>query len=82
MKITTAQQLSSVLKQNRTTRQQSQTDVAKQVGIRQDTVSSFEKNPNSTKLETLFKLLSALNLELEVHTRDRQVKADSWQEEW
>jgi len=66
------------------------TDVAKQVGIRQDTVSKFELNPDSTKLDTLFKMLAALNLELHVVPRAEglsseagSVKTDTdWKEEW
>jgi len=40
--------------------------VADLVNVRQATVSVFESRPDSAKLETLFKLLSALDLELEV----------------
>lgn len=85
MKITLAQQLSAVLKEYRKSRKISQTDIAKKVGIRQDTVSNFENNPDSTKLDTLFKLLSAMELELEVHPRNRETQSGQqgdWQEEW
>ncbi|QSX37555.1 helix-turn-helix domain-containing protein [Shewanella sedimentimangrovi] len=89
MKVTTSKQLSNYLKDARLAMKLSQSKVANKVGIRQDTVSSFEQNPDSTKLETLFKLLSSLNLELEV--RPRASDADSagtthdtqnWKEEW
>lgn len=80
MKITSAKQLSTVLKEHRTQSKQSQTDVAKNVGLRQDTVSNFERNPESTKLATLFRLLASMELELEVHPRQREVKG--WEEEW
>lgn len=90
MKITTAKQLSNYLKDTRQSLKLSQSKVASKVGIRQDTVSSFEQNPDSTKLETLFKLLSSLNLELEVRQRGGDnTLADStpsdnqqWREEW
>ena len=67
------------------------------MGIRQDTISSFELNPDSTKLNTLFKILSALNLELEVNVRNSKLSAQQqgnhsaadintndskWNEEW
>ncbi len=55
------------------------------MGIRQDTVSNFELNPNSTKLETFFKLLSALNLEMEIHPKDAKnnlAHKSEWKEEW
>ena len=84
MKITTAQQLSGVIKEYRSNSKLSQSDVAKKIGIRQDTISNFENNPGSTKLDTLFKLLSAMELELEVHPRNRPTakQQDDWQEEW
>lgn len=90
MKITSAKQLANTLQDTRKTKSLSQTDVAKQVGIRQDTVSKFELNPDSTKLDTLFKMLAALNLELHVATRgcDSVSETDNtkgnanWKEEW
>lgn len=92
MKVTTSKQLSNYLKDTRLSLKLSQSKVASKVGIRQDTVSSFEQNPDATKLETLFKLLSSLNLELDV--RERGAGADNapsdnapsdnqdWREEW
>lgn len=87
MKITNSKQLSACLKDIRTTQKLSQGKVASKVGIRQDTVSSFEQNPDSTKLETFFKILSALNLELTVTPRNAGTASDkvsetSWKEEW
>ncbi|MFJ5318421.1 helix-turn-helix domain-containing protein [Pectobacterium versatile] len=88
MKITNSKQLSSYLKDVRITQKLSQGKVASKVGIRQDTVSSFEQHPDSTKLETFFKILSALNLELTVTPRNVDTAnneasvASSWKEEW
>jgi HTH-type transcriptional regulator/antitoxin HipB len=93
MKVTNSKQLSAYIKDTRLNLLESQSKVAKKVGIRQDTVSSFEQNPDSTKLETLFKILSALNLELEVKVRNSELSAQqqedktlannkTWQEEW
>ncbi|MBA0219641.1 MULTISPECIES: helix-turn-helix domain-containing protein [Pectobacterium] len=88
MKITNSKQLSSYLKDVRITQKLSQGKVASKVGIRQDTVSSFEQHPDSTKLETFFKILSALNLELTVTLRNVDTTnneasvASSWKEEW
>ncbi|MDN4502517.1 helix-turn-helix domain-containing protein [Alteromonadaceae bacterium BrNp21-10] len=96
MKVTNSRQLSAYIKDIRLNQKQSQTDAAKKVGIRQDTISSFELNPDSTKLNTLFKILSALNLELEVKVRNSKLSeqqgsssaasvntSDSkWKEEW
>ncbi|TVL29246.1 helix-turn-helix domain-containing protein [Shewanella xiamenensis] len=92
MKVTTAKQLSNYLKDTRLSLKLSQSKVANKVGIRQDTVSSFEQNPDSTKLETLFKLLASLNLELEVKKRgasidnirldNNSLDGQDWKEEW
>ena len=60
MKVTSAKQLSVCIKDARLSQKLSQGKVAGKVGIRQDTVSSFELNPESTKLDTLFKILAAL----------------------
>lgn len=86
MKVTNSKQLSSYLKDARITQKLSQGKVAAKVGIRQDTVSSFEQHPDSTKLETFFKILSALNLELTVTPRNSDITDNgapsSWKEEW
>ena len=86
MKITNAKQLSTCLKNVRLAQKLSQDTIASKVGIRQDTVSSFEKMPDSTKLETFFKILSALNLELEIKPRNMQHSSaqqdKAWQEDW
>lgn len=86
MKITSARQLSAYLKDVRLSKQLSQGKVATKVGIRQDTVSSFELQPGTTKLETFFRILSALNLELEIKPRgaaNSEPQSDNiWKEEW
>ncbi|ALX92570.1 helix-turn-helix domain-containing protein [Serratia sp. JSRIV001] len=86
MKITNAKQLSIYLRDVRLAENLSQEKVASRVGIRQDTVSNFELQPGTTKLETFFKILSALDLELEVKPRGSQScetkSTDGWKEEW
>ncbi|MCW7762106.1 helix-turn-helix domain-containing protein [Photorhabdus luminescens] len=93
MKVTNSKQLSTYLKDVRLTQKLSQGKVASKVGIRQDTVSSFELHPDSTKLETFFKIMSALNLELDIRPRnateinssmedDRTTSDQVWKEEW
>ncbi|WP_411572096.1 helix-turn-helix domain-containing protein [Xenorhabdus nematophila] len=60
-----------------------QKDTADRVGIKQSTVSGFENSPEKSKLETLFKLLSSLGLELQVTERNGSTKSDSrWTREW
>lgn len=83
MKITNAKQLSAYLRDVRLSDDLSQGKVASKVGIRQDTVSSFELQPGTTKLETFFKILSALDLELEVKPKGSDTpSSDGWKEEW
>lgn len=89
MKVTNTRQLSAYMKDVRETKKLSQSKVASKVGIRQDTVSSFELSPDSTKLETFFKILSALNLELDIKPRNESGSSNSnsnsnsgWKEEW
>ncbi|MBM7456006.1 HTH-type transcriptional regulator/antitoxin HipB [Oceanisphaera litoralis] len=88
MKVTNAHQLSAYMKDVRLTQKLSQGKIADKVGIRQDTVSNFELHPDTTKLETFFKILSALELELTVQPRNTSgTDSDSgasagWKEEW
>jgi HTH-type transcriptional regulator / antitoxin HipB len=86
--ITNTHQLKAYLKDIRMSQNLSQTKVGGIAGIRQDTVSSFEQNPDSTKLDTFFKILSALDLELEIRPKringSDELKSDNkaWSEEW
>ncbi|HEH9395022.1 helix-turn-helix domain-containing protein [Aeromonas salmonicida] len=84
MKVTSAKQLSACLKDARRLQKLSQGKVANKVGLRQDTVSSFEINPESTKLDTLFKILAALELSLDIKPRTdpSDNPSSGWKEEW
>jgi len=66
MRINSAKELSVYIQDKRVSSNLSQESVADLASVRQATVSAFESRPDSAKLETLFKLLSALDLELEV----------------
>ncbi len=72
MAITTARMLSQVIREFRYQQELSQTDVAKLAATKQATVSVFENNPESTKLDTLFKILTALELEVVVQPRHKK----------
>ena len=67
----TPQQLGQTLKSRRARLKLSQTDVGLKVGIKQDTVSALEIRTPSSSVETLFKALSALGLELVVREKAR-----------
>ncbi|MBY6108283.1 helix-turn-helix domain-containing protein [Ferrimonas balearica] len=90
MKITTTGQLAAYLQDIRQSKGLSQAKVGEKIGVRQGTVSNFEQNPASTKLDTLFKLLSALELEVEIKPRNATAgtkgetpsEAHRWDQEW
>jgi HTH-type transcriptional regulator / antitoxin HipB len=60
----------------------SQSDIGNQVGLKQTTVSAFERKPESTKLDTLFRILATSGLEIELKPKNTAGKKTSWQEEW
>ena len=78
--------LANAVRDQRKAQNITQSDTAKLVGIKQTTVSAFENTPEGTKLDTLFKLLAALDLELHVQTRNNSAETQSsnqqWNEEW
>jgi HTH-type transcriptional regulator/antitoxin HipB len=75
------QELAEYMRDRRKRQKLSQAEVGDRVGVKQATISSFENNPEGTKLETLFKLMSALDLELQVIPKDKAFN-QGWQEEW
>lgn len=86
MKITSPEMLAHSLKDARRRRHLTQQATAERIGIKQATVSGFEHHPERSRLETLFKLLAALDLELHVTERDRPggetVGDGGWDQEW
>ncbi|MDF1764509.1 MAG: helix-turn-helix domain-containing protein [Oleibacter sp.] len=75
-------ELALLVKQQRKKMSLNQSDIGSQVGLQQKTVSAFENNPAATKLETLFKLLSAADLEVRIQPKNTPKDSDQWQEEW
>ncbi len=65
----------------------SQTAIADEIALRQDTVSKFELKPDNVRLDTLFRLLAALDLELHVVPKETAAAASAdsakgWTEPW
>ena len=61
----------------------SQAEVGKLVGLKQQTISEFEIKPESTKLSTLFHILSAVHLDVKVLAKnDKALSKTQWKEEW
>ena len=63
-------QLGAALKSARTRRGLTQTDAASRVGLKQKTVSSLENVGARTSVDTLYKMLSALGLELVIRDKE------------
>lgn len=62
-------QLGALVHQARTRRGMSQQDLADLIGTYQKTISRIENGNPGTKLETMFSLLAALDLDLELIPR-------------
>jgi HTH-type transcriptional regulator/antitoxin HipB len=61
----------------------SQAEVADKVGLKQKSISAFENKPESTKIETLFRILSAVKLDINGLAKEKANADDkSWREEW
>ncbi len=61
----------------------SQAEVGKLVGLKQQTISEFEIKPEGTKLNTLFHILSAVNLDIKIAIKDDAIiTKNEWKEEW
>lgn len=83
MHITSTNLLAQALRQARLDRGLTQTEIAQLVGMKQSTVSAIENHPDQARLKTLFRILSALGLELVLAERsDAPRDSAAWDEEW
>ncbi|HAT1597785.1 TPA: helix-turn-helix domain-containing protein [Legionella pneumophila] len=64
MIIRSAKDLALYLNDRRKQLKMSQSEVADLVGLKQDTISKFENSPDNSRIDTLFRILSALNLNI------------------
>ena len=74
----TPKQLGKVLRGQRKTTNTSQQAVGATVGLLPKTISKLELDPDTATVESLFKLLSALQLELVVRARPREASRREW----
>lgn len=78
--------LAQFYRDQRKRRKTSQTAIAEEIALRQDTVSKFEIKPDNVRLDTLFRLLSALDLEMHLLPKGGSVPKDDknsgWTEKW
>lgn len=82
MKITSAESLALAFKEARVRGGLTQSEAAQAVGIKQATVSAFENHPERSRVDTLFKLMAALGVEMHVTERDQDHGGQAWSEEW
>ncbi|MDP3268143.1 MAG: helix-turn-helix domain-containing protein [Legionella sp.] len=75
--------LSMLIKNQRKKLNLTQIAVGELVGLQQKTISAIENEPESVKLSTLFRILSALDLEMKVLTKKQSDKTtNQWVDEW
>ncbi|HHF3123671.1 TPA: helix-turn-helix domain-containing protein [Vibrio diabolicus] len=74
MLITSPRQLGIYLRDVRKNQRRNQTTVGDIVGLKQTTVSKLERDPASSSIESLMRLLSSLDLEL--HIQDKAVSRE------
>lgn len=61
----------------------SQAEIGNLVGLKQQTISAFENKPEGTELNTLFRILSAVNLDITLLAKDKMtITKTQWKEEW
>ena len=84
MQITRPEQLITLIKAYRKKQGVTQAEIAQLVGLRVATISDFENKPESCKLATFFKILAALQLQLDISPRETSLQPDqdTWQEGW
>lgn len=81
--VLTANQLGKILKGYRREQKLTQTEAGETVGLLQKTVSKLERNTESASVESLFKLLSALDLEMSITPKGERSKSIKWSKvEW
>ncbi len=74
----TPQQLGSVLHGQRKARKLTQKQVGEAVDLLPKTISNLENKPKTVSIESLFKLLSALELEIVIRSRQQESTTSDW----
>ena len=68
-------QLGALLQTERRRLAMSQTELARKVGTHQKTISAIENGNEGTKLETLLRIIAALDLDLQIVPRGKNRKS-------
>lgn len=69
-------QIGDILARFRKNKKSTQTDIGKQTGLRQATISELENGGKGTKLQTLIEVLTALDLEIVIRPRSKSSLSD------
>ena len=69
-------QLGQILQGFRKTQNQTQASVGDRAGLPQGEISKLEHDPSNASLGRIFKLISALDLELVVRPRDKKARSE------
>jgi HTH-type transcriptional regulator / antitoxin HipB len=72
----TTKDLGTVLRQARKARNLTQAELASLAGIWQRTISNIETSASGAKIDTIFDLLAALDLELHIVPRSKMTPGD------
>jgi HTH-type transcriptional regulator/antitoxin HipB len=72
----TPKQIGEIIRRRRQAQKQTQTQMGKQVRLRQATISKLETGEPGTRLSTLFDVLTALDLELVIRSRTKSSPRD------
>ena len=84
MLIHSPKELGLYVREQRKTQNLSQTEVGAAVNVKQGTISDFENKPEGAKIETLFRILAAANLEIHIIPKGQKKNSDTikWDEQW
>ncbi|MDT8452340.1 MAG: helix-turn-helix domain-containing protein [Gammaproteobacteria bacterium] len=75
--VTSPEELGRVLKMRRKELNLTQIEAGKKFNLTQKTVSNIENGRPGVQLDTLFRLMSALNLEIHLQPRDMPYKGEA-----
>ena len=78
------EELSFYVRNQRKAQKRSQSTIGDSVGLKQSTISEFENKSNASRIETLFRILSATDLEIHLLPKGEEMmkEYDKWDKEW
>lgn len=71
--------LGQAVKRYRRIKKLSQTDAGREFMVDQTTISSIENGASGTRIDTLFRLLAALDLEMVIRTKQPTSSIEGWE---